>query len=279
MTISRTGRLAVLIADDEPIARRGLRRLVDARDDLRVVAECDNGFSAVDLISQHRPDLVLLDVQMPGINGLEVARRVGPMDMPMVIFVTAFDEFAISAFEMAAVDYIVKPFSDERLMIALDRALARRDADSAVNELGRLLDLVARETRARGAPELRASPERSSSIGQTARERFLVSIGRKNAVIAATDIAWIRASGYYATLVTNERKEYLVRVPLDQLERELDPSKFLRVHRSAIVRLADIREVERGVGGARVVVLASGERIPVSKSRRDAVFQALGHGV
>jgi two-component system LytT family response regulator len=123
------------------------------------------------------------------------------------------------------------------------------------------------------------STGRSSQNSQPFRERFLVSIGRKNAVIAATDIAWIRASGYYATLVTNERKEYLVRVPLDQLERELDSSKFLRVHRSAIVRLADIHEVERGVGGARVVVLGNGERIPVSKSRRDAVFQALGRGV
>jgi two-component system LytT family response regulator len=279
MTRSQTERLTVLIADDEPIARRGLRRLLDARDDLRVVGECDNGFTAVDLITHDHPDLVLLDVQMPGIDGLEVVRRVGLTEMPMVIFVTAFDEFAISAFEMAAVDYIVKPFSDDRLMLALDRSLARRAADTAVNELGRLLDLVARETASPRAPERRTSTQRPSQNGQPFRERFLVSIGRKNAVIAATDIAWIRASGYYATLVTNERKEYLVRVPLDQLERELDSSKFLRVHRSAIVRLADIHEVERGVGGARVVVLGNGERIPVSKSRRDAVFQALGRGV
>jgi two-component system LytT family response regulator len=277
MTVARMPPLTVLIADDEPVARRGLRRLVQSRADLHVVAECDNGLAAVELIAHHHPDLVLLDVQMPGIDGLEVARQIGAAAMPMVVFVTAFDEFAIAAFEAAAVDYVVKPFSDERLTIALDRALARRDAHTAVQELGRLMDLVARETRDR-RPEQHEQTDRQASSRTRVRERFLVSIGRKNAVIQAHEIAWIRASGYYVAFVTADRKEYLARMSLDELERELDPAKFLRVHRSAIVALAEIHEVERGPGGARALVLRNRERIPISKSRRDAVFSALGRG-
>lgn len=277
MTAARD-QLAVLIADDEPIARRGLRRLVSSRHDLRVVGECDNGLTAVELIARHRPDLVLLDVQMPGLDGLDVLRRVGAAAMPMVVFVTAFDEFAITAFDMAAVDYVVKPFSDERLMMALDRALDRRGAQTAVRELSRLLHLVARETGAAPSTETHGAVEPPDRRHREFRERFLVSIGRKNAVIPANEVQWIRANGYYATLITHDRREYLVRLPLEQLERELDPARFLRVHRSAIVALGDIHGLERVTGGARVVVLANGERIPVSKSRRDAVLHALGRG-
>jgi two-component system, LytTR family, response regulator len=267
MTGARVPPLTVLIADDEPVARRGLRRLLQSRAEINVVAECDNGLAAVELIARHSPDLALLDVQMPGIDGIEVARQIGAAAMPMVVFVTAFDEFAISAFEAAAVDYVVKPFSDERLMIAVDRVLARRDAHTAMQELARLMDLVARETRV-GPSAARACM----------RERFLVSIGRKNAVIHAHEIAWIRASGYYVTFITSDRKEYLARMALDQLESELDPAKFLRVHRSAIVALSEIHEVDRGPGGVRALVLKNRERIPISKSRRDAVFSALGRG-
>jgi two-component system, LytTR family, response regulator len=276
MRPSNVPQLSVLIADDEPVALRGLKRLVNSRDDLHVVAECDNGLEAVELISRWHPDLLVLDVQMPGLNGLDVARRIGASEMPMVVFVTAFDEFAIAAFEMAAVDYVVKPFSDERLMLALDRALARRTADVAATELSRLLDLVARETRTPRPVELEKRTVVSTPTRERFRERFLVSVGRRNAVVHANDVAWIRANGYYATLVTRDRREYLVRVPLEQLERELDPEKFLRVHRSAIVGLSEIHGLERGTGGARVVVLHAGERIPISKSRRDTVFHALG---
>lgn len=265
----------VLIVDDEPLARRGLRQLLAARGDVEVVGECDNGLAALELIGRHPRALVLLDVQMPGLDGLEVVRRLGPHVVPLIIFVTAYDTFAISAFELAAVDYVVKPFSDERLLRAVDRALLRRDEQTAARTLIRLAQLVDRETanrRLAAVREVRHLPGGSPPF----RERFLVSIGTKDAVIHTSEISWIRASGYYASLVTHDRREYLVRLPLDQLDGELDPQAFIRVHRSAIVCLTEVRGLERIASTATVVVLRNGARVPVSRSRREALLRALG---
>lgn len=267
--------LTVLVVDDEPLARRGLRRLLEAREDVTVVGECDNGLAAIAFMAQQPLDLVLLDVQMPGLDGIEVVRRVGADAMPLVVFVTAFDDFAISAFDLAAIDYVVKPFTDERLMQAIDRALARRAERSASRSLGRLITLLERESPgARLTP--RAAPGSGSAPTARFRERFLVSIGSKDAVVHASEIAWIRASGYYASLVTHDRKEYLLRIPLDQLERELDPAAFVRVHRSAIVSLGEVSGMERSPGRVTMVVLRTGTRVPVSRSRRESVLRTLG---
>jgi two-component system, LytTR family, response regulator len=270
----------VLVVDDEPLARRGLRRLLGGRDDLDVVGECEDGAAAVEFIERHHPDVVLLDVQMPGVDGLEVLRRVGPERMPAVVFVTAFDEFAIQAFDLAAVDYVVKPFTDDRLLRAVGRALTRHVEHVAARSLGRLFDALAHElpaahpaayTAAHAAP---APPRAAAPAGF--RARFLVAIGPRDAVIHASEVQRIQANGYYATLVTHDRKEYLVRTPLDQLERELDPALFIRVHRSSIVSLGEVRGTERTAGRGTAVVLRDGSRVPVSRSRREAVFHVLG---
>jgi two-component system LytT family response regulator len=246
------------------------------------VGECENGVAAVEFIERHRPDLVLLDVQMPGLDGLEVVRRVGPERMPAVVFVTAFDEFAIPAFDLAAVDYVVKPFTDERLLRAVDRAVTRRVEHTAAESLGRLVHVLAHElpasTLAPRGPMAGGAGVAPAPHPSRYRLRFLVSIGTRDAVIHASEIQRIQANGYYATLVTHDRKEYLVRTPLDQLERELDPAVFIRVHRSAIVSLGEVRGTERTTHRSTVIVLRDGTRVPVSRSRRESVLQALGAG-
>jgi two-component system LytT family response regulator len=261
------------VVDDEPVARRGLRRLLGERDDLYVIGECEDGMAAVDFIDRRRPDLVLLDVQMPGLDGLEVVRRLGAERMPPVIFVTAFDEFAIAAFDLAAVDYVVKPFTDDRLLRAVDRALARQAERTATRSLNRLVEVLTHELPAATSGGQVALPAPSR---QRFRVRFLVSIGTRDAVIHASEIQRIHANGYYATIVTHDRREYLIRTPLDQLERELDPALFLRVHRSAIVSLGEVRGTERHAGRNTLVVLRDGARVAVSRARREAVLQVLG---
>lgn len=263
----------VLVVDDEPMARTGIRRLLESRCDVSVVGECGDGLAAVEYIGGHALDLVLLDVQMPGIDGIDVVRRVGPAVMPLVVFVTAFDDFATAAFDLAAIDYVVKPFSDARLMQAVDRALARRAERTASASLAHLMDLFDRER-----PSAQSVPQAGATKGTDARhrERFLVRVGTKDAVVHVSEIAWIRASDYYASLITHDRKEYLVRITLDQLERELNPTAFLRVHRSAIVSLGEVRGIERASGHNASIVLRTGARIPISRSRRETVFQALG---
>jgi two-component system LytT family response regulator len=264
----------VLVVEDEPVALRGLRQLLNTRSDIEVVGECTNGLAAVDFIRREQPDLVVLDVRMPGLSGVDVVRQIGPDAMPLVVFVTAYDSFAIRAFELAAVDYVVKPFSDERLMQAIDRILARHADRVAAGTLRRLVDAFEQEV----PGVVRAtSASTSKSTGPSRwRERFLVSAGTRDAVVHASEIARIRANGYYASLVTHDGKEYLLRTPLDQLERELDPGNFVRVHRSAIISLREVRGLERTVRRSTVVVLQDGTRVPLSRSRREAVLIALG---
>ena len=272
---SPRSRPTVLVVDDEPVARRGLRRLLEARGDLTVVAECDSGTAALEIIARGGVDLVLLDVQMPGLDGLGVVRRIRGDAMPLVVFVTAFDDFAIQAFELAATDYVVKPFTDARLMQAVDRALARRAERTASRSLGRLVEILDQEVPGVLASARAITPPSDQPVSRF-RERFLVGIGSRDSVVHASEIARIRASGYYASLVTHDRKEYVVRTPLDQLERELDPAVFVRVHRSAIVAIGEVRGIERTPGRATAVVLRSGARVPVSRTRREAVLRALG---
>jgi two-component system LytT family response regulator len=264
----------VLIVEDEPVALRGLRKLLDTREDIRVVGECTNGLAAVNYIRREQPDLVVLDVRMPGLNGFEVLQQVGPGAMPLVVFVTAYDSFAIRAFEVAAVDYVVKPFTDERLMEAIDRSLARHAERVAAAALRRLVDSI--EPQVRDVARSTSPGPHNRKSHSYWRERFLVGTGMRDAVIHASEIIRIRASGCYASLVTQDRKEYLVRTPLDQLERELDPSHFVRVHRSAIVSLREVRGVERTARRSAIVVLRDGTRVPLSRSRRVAVLMALG---
>jgi two-component system LytT family response regulator len=252
----------VVIADDEPLARSSLRRLLGAHPEIAVVAECRDGREAVRAIAELGPDLVFLDIEMPELDGFGVIREVGPARMPAVVFVTAHREFAVRAFEVHALDYLVKPFSDERFEVALDRALRRLGEAHALDWARRLAALV-------GDAPPSPAPAREFT------NRFLITVGNRAVVVTASDVDWIEASDYYAALHVGA-KRHLVRESLNQLEATLDPRQFLRVHRSAIVKIERVRELERGPDGTLTVVLQGGTRIPVSRSRREHVEVTLG---
>jgi two-component system, LytTR family, response regulator len=253
-------KLRVLVADDEAPARRVLARLLAAHDDIDVVAECSDGLDTALHIRTDRPELVFLDVKMPELDGFEVIERVGVAAMPPVVFVTAFDCFATRAFDVHALDYLVKPFSDARFEAALARARQRRaemDAPRLAAQLRALIDA-----------------RRNAADGRTAH-RFLVKLGNRTSIISADDIDWIEAQGYYVTLHVGGEC-HLHRQTIRSLEDELDPSTFARIDRSAIVNLARVRQLQRRPDGRWYVRLVDGTELPVSRRRREQVLQRLG---
>lgn len=230
--------LGVAIVDDEPLARRGVRRLVSAQSGFRVVGEAETGTEARALIERARPDVVLLDVQMPEGSGLDAIRRVAPAERPVTIFVSAYDDYAVDAFGVRAVDYVLKPFTDARLIESLARA---REAHLA-------RDL----TRERTAASAGTAPIIVRSVG-------------RNDLVPVSDIHWIEAVGYYVRLHATS-STLLHRESLDSLAARLDPSAFVRVHRSSIVRVDAIRRTRRLRSGSHEVTLASGQRVIASRA-------------
>lgn len=243
----------VLVVDDEPAARTGMSRLVATTAGFAVVGEAGDGETAVALIASLRPDLVLLDIAMPGCDGFEVIRKVGAQHMPAVIFVTAHDEWALRAFEVHALGYVLKPFEDARLRSALVRAAAARHGAALATALESLLAA--------------AQPPPAAS-----EARFEVRIGARLLLIAAHEVDWIEGAGYYSMLHVGS-ETHLLRETMQALEQKLDPARFLRVHRSAILQLDRVRELRDATSE---VVLHSGDVVPVSRSRRAALSAALG---
>ena len=262
-------RVRVLVVDDEPLARMRIEDVLAHVDGAEVVGAAANGIEAVEMIRSLRPDLVFLDVQMPGKTGVEVVREVGPDAMPATIFVTAFDQFAVQAFDVAAVDYLVKPFDDERLEAAFERARSRL----ALEGMGQLrenllavLQAPGNAPRTTGPPHLR-TPEYL--------ERIAVEMRGRVQSIPVDQIDYIVQSGPYAELHSGGRR-HLVREAMQTLEERLDPRKFMRVHRSMIVRLELVEALHRGTGGDYEVQLRGGTRVRVSRSRREALERWLG---
>lgn len=249
--------LRVLIVDDEPLARTGLAALVGRDAELECAGECGDGQSAIEAIESLKPDLVLLDVQMPEIDGFGVIRAVGPEQMPPVIFVTAYEEFALQAFRVHALDYVVKPFSDAALATALDRA-KRIVREGQMQQLAeRLSDLVGSVPR----------PDYLS--------RITVRVAQRVQIVRVTDIDWIEAADYCAKLHV-DGSTHVLRVSLGALERLLDPSTFVRVHRSAIINLERLKEIVSDSSGDGIIVLADGTKVRMARSRRAAVDRLLG---
>ena len=233
-----------LVVDDEPLARSEMTRLVEATPGFTVVGTAGDGGGAVTAIRMLQPDLVLLDVQMPGRDGFEVIREVGVARMPPVIFVTAWDSFAVRAFEVHALDYVLKPFEDHRLRAALSRV--RPDGT-----LARRLE---------------------AALGAAAEPRFQVRLGHRVVLVPCGEIDWVEGADYYAVLHAGT-ETHLVRETMQDIEARLDPARFLRVHRSAIVQLDRVRELRVP---DHVLLLRDGTRIRASRSRWPAVIAALG---
>ena len=244
-----TNRIKVLVADDEPLARRGVRQLLAPHEDFVVVGECRNGPETLDALAAVTPDLLFLDIQMPGMDGFEVIRARGVERMPAVIFVTAHDRFAVRAFEAQALDYLVKPLHVDRFEAALQRVRQQLALAQAAGLASRFRALLAAE---------RAERERHGAT------RLVVG----DLVIPTNDIDWISADDYYVRLHTASG-ELLLRESLNSLEARLDPSRFVRLHRGAIVQIDRIRELRNEA------VLRDGTRIPISRRRRARIDQLL----
>ena len=230
-------RFSVLIVDDEPLAREGLRMLLTGDPQVVAISEAKNGREAVSAIRQSRPDLVLLDVQMPEMDGFQVVREVGPERMPAVVFVTAHDQYAIRAFEINALDYLLKPVTAERFHQSLERAKARL---SGGEEIGRrMVSLL----------EAMANPSPYA-------KRLAVRSGAKTLFVPVDDIEWVQGAENYVELHCGARC-HLLQATMNTIEASLDPEKFLRIHRSLIVNVGRVRELQPAGHGEYVVVLRS----------------------
>ena len=250
-------RIRAIIADDEPLARRGVRQLLTPHRDVEVVAETRNGRETVRALRDLKPELVFLDVQMPELDGFDVLREIGPQQMPAVIFVTAFDEFAVQAFDAHALDYLVKPLQESRFAEALERVRERLRSVKAVDLSLKLSALLAAREK------------------QRARQRILVSTATGDLIIDADEIDWIEADDYYAAIHARQGR-HLIRESLASLEHRLDQLRFTRVHRSAIVNLERVAEL-RNKDGETVLILRNGVQVPVSRRRRAALARQLRH--
>jgi two-component system LytT family response regulator len=269
--------LRILIVDDEPPARARIVDLLREQSGIEIVGERDNGPAAVEAIRNLDPDLVFLDVQMPGKTGLEVVREVGVERMPLTIFVTAYDAHALEAFEVAAVDYLIKPFDDERFEQALRRArriIELRQVDGLRSRLLAVLQGERRaDTHADGADGVDGAESPRSQ--EKYLERIPVEMRGKVRVVPVSEVDFIIASGPYAELYSGDRK-YVIREAMQNLEDRLDPDVFIRTHRSVIARIDLIDTLHKGAGGDYEVQLKSGRRLRVSRSRLEALERKLG---
>ena len=255
--------IRTLVVDDEPMARASLRKLLSDDPSIEVVGECRNGFEAVAALREHRPDLMFLDIQMPGMTGFDVLDELAEDEVPVVVFATAYDKFALRAFEVHAVDYLLKPFDDERFHLALERAKGRLRAGDLEDMRGLLTGVL--QTAREGESELQE--------GEPVTRLSIHREGRLD-LIDVAEITWIEAADQYVRLHT-AIGEHLMRETMSQLERRLDSARFMRIHRSAIVALDCVKRYEALGGGNARVLVDEGTWLPVSRSRAAAVRRRL----
>jgi two-component system, LytTR family, response regulator len=257
--------LRILLVDDEALARQRLEDLLRHQENIEIVGTADNGEAAVSAIRLLKPDLVFLDVQMPGKTGLDVIRTIGPDDMPATVFVTAYDQYALKAFDLAAIDYLVKPFDDERF----EQAFARARRLIELEEVGRLSEQL--------RAVLHGDSASGAATGGTPEylERIAVETRGQVRVVPVEEIEYITASGPYAELHAGGRA-HLIRERMQTLEERLDPAKFFRIHRSAIVRLDQIETLLRDPGGDYGVKLRGGVQLSVSRNRVEQLERWMG---
>ena len=258
-----TGALRVVIVDDEPPARAVLRELLRGRAGIALCGEADSGATAVTAIETLRPELVFLDIQLPDLDGFEVLTRIPPDAMPAIVFVTAYDDFAVRAFDVHAVDCLVKPFTDARFELAFARVCARTRGGRPPGDARGV---------AHSLPALAAAAGPLPALAPPGH--FLVRVGRRSILVAVSEIDWISADRYYATLHVGSHT-HLVRETMASLEARLDPAAFVRIHRSAIVHLGRVRELRRTAAERLEVVLHDGIHLEVSRSRRGPLIRRL----
>ena len=254
--------LRALIVDDEPLARDNVRLALEKELDVEVIAECADGEGAIEAIRELQPDVVFLDVQMPGTTGFDVVQEIGPEEMPAVVFVTAFDEHALRAFEVHALDYVLKPFDDDRFADAVEHARrtlrARRDEESFRKGLSALMNDVHGSTDGSGRSRFAS--------------RLMVRLRDRIHFVRTEDVDWFEAAGNYVRLHVADRS-HLIRSTMSAIEERLDPQQFVRIHRSTIVNVDRIKEIQPWAGGDYLAILKSGQQLRISRGYRDALLR------
>ena len=261
--------IRAIIVDDEPLARRGLELRLREASDVEIVRQCANGREALAAIDELHPDLMFLDIQMPGLSGFDVLKQVPQESLPMLVFVTAFDRFAIDAFEAHALDYLLKPVDEGRLERALDRVRAQHQQREAVAQRAQLMAMLADVT-GRGEIEAGATPDTAGAAPRRHASMLPIRVGRETIRLDVAAIDWIDAAGDYMC-VHAAGQTHVLRATMKELEEMLDPEVFQRVHRSTIVNLARVRSLRPHLNGECFLRLESGQEVKLSRSFRDKV--------
>ena len=256
--------IRTVIIDDEPTARRGIRLLLEKDTSVRIVGEAVGGSEAVELLTREKPDLAFIDVQMPGCDGFEALSRISAAIQPTIVFVTAHDEYALRAFDVSAVDYLLKPYDDRRFYAALNRAkmeIRRKGADRANSQLRELLSYM---------QTAEARQEKASEI----QDRVLIKSSGEIFFLKAQEIDWIEADGDYMRFHVGGRS-HLMRETMARLESRLDPKRFIRIHRSTIVNIDRMRKLSPSFAGEYAVVLTDGTKLKLSRGYHDGIAALL----
>lgn len=258
--------ITTIIVDDEPLARRNIRLLLKDDPEIEIAGEAGSGREALSLIRKHSPDLVFLDIQMPEMDGFGVLENLEATQLPVIVFVTAFDQYALKAFEFHALDYLLKPFDDARFTKALAKVKLQVEQKELKDLSERLVALLeGREQRPEEQPRARYV------------SRLLIKSAGRVFFLKTDEIDYIQAEDYYVKLHVG-RKGHLLRETMNEMEAKLDPSKFLRIHRSSIVNIERIREMQQHFNGEYIVLLHDGTELKLSRSRREQLQSLLKSG-
>ena len=254
-----TKKLRAIIVDDEPPARNKIRELIKSEPDVEIVDECTNGREAVQSITSKSPDLVFLDIQMPELDGFGVIEAIGPEQFPAVIFVTAYDQYAVQAFEVHAIDYLLKPFDRQRFQTALNRVKEHLRSNRH-DDLNQQLNSLLRQLK---------GPKKQA-------ERFVVKSGGRVFFLKNDEIYWIEAAGNYVRLHVGT-ETHLLRETMSAIQKKLDPALFIRIHRSTFVNIEKIKELQPWFHGEYVVIMRDGTQLTMSRSYRSNLPDLLGN--
>jgi len=274
--MSQKLRISTVIVDDEPLARKGLSLRLAEFDNIDIVGECKNGIEAVTLIPQLRPDLVFLDIQMPGLNGFQVINKLQELKqpIPLIVFVTAFDSYAIKAFDIHALDYVLKPVDGRRLQEAIDKVLLTLERAQQNGNNQKLARLVADFTGDDCEDILRKLASGESITTNSFPDILAIKDGSQVTRVAVNDIQWIDAAGDYMCVHATDQT-HIMRRTMKELENDLDPNKFVRAHRSAIINIKFVQKMVSHISGEYHLILNNGTELKVSRSHRDRVKEMI----
>jgi two-component system LytT family response regulator len=260
-------KLRTLLVDDEALSRRGLELRLRVANDIDIIGQCTNGREALAAIREHKPDLVFLDIQMPGLSGFDVLAQLQPHELPMIVFVTAYDRFAVQAFEARAIDYVLKPVDDARLAATLTHVRELMEQRTAVEERNQLVNLLAE---LRGSGEIGSLGSSGSSAPPQAPNWLPIRNGRETVRVPVEAIEWVDAAGDYLCIHASGHT-HILRATMREMENLLDPRLFQRVHRSTIVNLTRVKSLRAHMNGEYFLRLEGGQELKLSRTYRDKV--------